>query len=313
MFYYKIFITIFYYDIILILGDVMNNINLNLLKYYFEVVNVGNITKASKNLLVSQPAITKAIKELENELNIILLERSKKGVIPTEEGKILYNHTKKLFQDFNSTLSILENNNKSGGHIYIGATTTNFLNYIMNSLNKFKNKFPNIHIHIELQEMNILSDMAKLGHLDILIKNDYETIDNFVNIKSFDITDKFIASKAKYKEFTYKTFSINELLKYPFILLSNITHGRRNFNDYLRKNNIEFKPTYEFNSYSLCKELIKNGFGIGIGNPIHYEDDDFIIIKTDFELPKRTFDIGYIKTSKNKLINEFINILKQKE
>ena len=133
MFYYKIFITIFYYDIILILGDVMNNINLNLLKYYFEVVNVGNITKASKNLLVSQPAITKAIKELENELNIILLERSKKGVIPTEDGIILYNHTKKLFQDFNSTLSILENNNKNDGHIYIGATTTNFLSYIMSS------------------------------------------------------------------------------------------------------------------------------------------------------------------------------------
>ena len=114
-----------------------NNINLNLLKYFYEVVNVGNITKASYNLLVSQPAITKAIKELENELNTKLLERSKKGVIPTEDGIILYNHTKKLFQDFNSTLSILENNNKNDGHIYIGATTTNFLSYIMSSLNTF--------------------------------------------------------------------------------------------------------------------------------------------------------------------------------
>ena len=67
----------------------MNNINLNLLKYFYEVVNTGNITKTSKKLLISQPAITKAIKELENELNVSLLQRSKKGVIPTEEGKIL--------------------------------------------------------------------------------------------------------------------------------------------------------------------------------------------------------------------------------
>jgi len=95
--------------------------------------------------------------------------------------------------------------------------------------------FPNIHIHIELQEMNILSDMAKLGHLDILIKNDYETIDNFVKIESFYIIDKFIASKTKYKEFAYKTYTIDELLKYPFVLLNNITHSRRNFNDYLKK------------------------------------------------------------------------------
>ena len=76
----------------------LNSINLNLLKYFYEVVNIGNITKASEKLLVSQPAITKAIKELENELNTTLLERSKKGVIPTEEGQILYEHIKLCFK-----------------------------------------------------------------------------------------------------------------------------------------------------------------------------------------------------------------------
>ena len=73
--------------------------------------------------------------------------------------------------------------------------------------------------------------------------------------------------------------------------------------------NIDFKPTYEFNSYSLCRELIKNGFGIGIGNPIHYKTKDYIIIDTDFQLPTRSFDIGFIGTSKNKLIKDFIDIL----
>ena len=95
-----------------------SNINLNLLKYFYEAVNVGNITRASERLLVSQPAITKAIRELEAELNVKLLERSKKGVVPTEEGKILYEHIKGMFQDFNSTLSILENSKNNGGHLY---------------------------------------------------------------------------------------------------------------------------------------------------------------------------------------------------
>ena len=97
--------------------------------------------------------------------------------------------------------------------------------------------------------------------------------------------------------------------KYPFVLLSPITHGRENFDNYLKEKNNNFKPTYEFNSYSLCHELIKNGFGIGIGNPIHYNKKEFIIINTNFELPKREFDIGYINTSKNKLIDLFIKIL----
>ena len=69
------------------------------------------------------------------------------------------------------------------------------------------------------------------------------------------------------------------------------THGRKNFDSYLRSKNLKVIPTYEFNSYSLCKELIKNGFGIGIGNPIHYiNDEDLFILNTDFELPKRTFN-----------------------
>lgn len=287
----------------------MNNINLNLLKYFYEVVNTGNITKTSKKLLISQPAITKAIKELENELNVSLLQRSKKGVIPTEEGKILYEHIKNMFQDFNLTLNILDNSNKKGGHLYIGTTTTNFMNFIMDALKDFKQKYPNIHIHIELEEINILNDMKRLGHLDILIKNDYEAMNDFIKIKSFDITDKFVASKETYPELENKTYKLEELFKYPFVLLSNITHGRRNFDDFIKSKNIQFKPTYEFNSYSLCRELIKNGFGIGIGNPIHYKTKDFIIINTDVDLPTRTFHIGYIKTSKNKLIEEFIYFL----
>lgn len=288
----------------------MNNINLNLLKYFYEVVNTGNITKTSEKLLISQPAITKAIKELESELNTTLLERNKKGVIPTEEGKILYEHAKKMFEDLNQTINIIENNNIKSGHLYIGTTTTNFINLLINPIKKFKKLFPNVQIHIEFQNINTLYEMSRLGHLDILIKNDYESIENFINIKTFNVKDELVVSKKHFKELGEKKYSIKELIKYPFVLLTNNSTGRKLFDNYLKENNINFKPTYEFNSHSICSELIKEGFGIGIGNPIHYKNKDFIIINTDFKLPTRTFNIGYIKTSKNKYINEFINIIK---
>ena len=287
------------------------NINLNLLKYFYEVVTIGNITKASEKMLVSQPAITKAIKELEKELDVKLLERNKKGVIPTNEGKVLYDHTKNMFSDLNTTLNVLENTKNSEQNLYIGATTTNFLNQLIIPLNTFKKKYPNVHIHMVLEDIKILNDMKRLGKLDIIIKNDYELFDDFKLIETFTITDKFVASSTSYKELENKILTLKELLEYPLVLLSNITHGRRNFDDYLNSKNIHYKPTYEFNSYSLCKELIKNGFGIGIGNPIHYKSKEFIILKTDFELPSRCFNIGYITTSKNNLIKEFINIIKK--
>lgn len=286
----------------------INNINLNLLKYFYETMNTKNITKASENLYVSQPAISRAIKELEKQLNAKLLIRNKLGVIPTKEGEVLYNHLKKIFSDFNSTLNIIENT-KQKEILYIGTTTTNFLEPIMFVLKTLKDKYSNIHIDIKLEEINILNDKSKLNKLDILIKNDYENIENFTNIKSIDITDKFVASSTSYSHLKDKVLSLDEILSQPLILLSSITHGRKNFNNFLNKNNKTVEPTYEFNSYSLCKELIKNGMGIGIGNPVHYNSKDFIILNTDFNLPTRTFNIGYINTSKNPLINEFIKII----
>lgn len=288
-----------------------NNLNLNTLKYFYEIANTKNITKASQNLNVSQPALTKSIKILETDLNTTLFNRSKKGVILTEEGEILYEYTKKMFQNLGSTLNVINETKEKDGHLYIGATTTNFLEPILPTLDKFRKLYPNIKIEIVLEEINVLEKYNKLGKLDILIKNSYENIDNYEIIKSFTIQDHFIASRKDFKYLENKTLSINELLKEPFVLLSRITHGRRNFDSYLKSQNISFKPTYEFNSYSLCRELIRNGFGIGVGNPIHYQTDEFIILNTDFSLPTRTFDICYIKTSKNEFLNDFIKLIEK--
>lgn len=291
----------------------MENLNLNLLKYFYMVVNEKNITKASEKLMISQPAVTRAIRELENSLGVKLLERSKKGVVPTSEGLILYEHTKEILEKVDSTLNIIDLSKGEGKYLYIGTTTTNFTVFLTDTLKMFRKKYPNVHISIILEDMKVLNDLARLGKMDIIIKNDYEEIKNFENIKSFEIEDKFIASRNYFPELAKKKFSLQELLDYPLVLLSNITHGRRNFDDYLNSLGISFKPTYEFNSYSLCRELMSEGFGISIGNPIHYLEDEYIIVKTDFNLPIRTFNIGYLTSSKNELINNFTALLEDEK
>lgn len=146
--------------------------------------------------------------------------------------------------------------------------------------------------------------------MDIVIKNDYKTMHNLEKIKTFSIQDHFIASSKHYKHLENKILTIEEVLSYPLVLLTNITHGRRNFDNYLDSIGLKIKPSYEFNSYSLCKELIKNGYGIGIGNPIHYKGKNFIILKTNFHLPERFFDICKIKNSDNEILDDFTQLIK---
>ncbi len=65
-------------------------INLELYRIFYVVAESGNITKASKKLCISQPAVTKQIKNLESQLNTPLFIRTKKGVILNECGQKIF-------------------------------------------------------------------------------------------------------------------------------------------------------------------------------------------------------------------------------
>ena len=66
------------------------NINLDLYKVFYHVAKNKNITKAANELNITQPGISKAIKNLEEQLGCSLFIRTKTGVILTEEGKVFY-------------------------------------------------------------------------------------------------------------------------------------------------------------------------------------------------------------------------------
>ena len=76
-------------------------IDFELYRIFVVVANEENITKASDKLNISQPAITKQIKNLENQLSMKLLKRKSKGVALTEEGKKLYEMLKNPIEELN--------------------------------------------------------------------------------------------------------------------------------------------------------------------------------------------------------------------
>ena len=71
--------------------------NLSQYKIFYEVAKAGNISKAAKELYISQPAISKAISKLEDSLGLSLFTRSSRGVQLTSEGEILFEHTREAF------------------------------------------------------------------------------------------------------------------------------------------------------------------------------------------------------------------------
>ena len=72
----------------------MDNLNLNFLKIFYEVANCKSFLKAANKLYITQPAISRSIAKLEEELNVILFNRANNGVSLTPYGQVLYEYIK---------------------------------------------------------------------------------------------------------------------------------------------------------------------------------------------------------------------------
>ena len=241
------------------------NINLEYYKIFYEVAKEQNITKASENLNISQPAISKTIKLLEEKLGGTLFVRTKKGVILTEEGKEFYSYITKAMEYINSAENKFSDLiNLETGVIKIGVNSTLTKEFLISYLEIFNKSYPKIDIQITNGITSHLINELKNGLIDIVFLNlnnkDYGNDIDIIKCKK--IHDIFIASK-KYSELNDKVISLNELKNYPLIFQAKGSNTRNFLDNFLKEKNITLKPNIELASYSLVTEFCKAGFGIG--------------------------------------------------
>ena len=128
------------------------NQNLSQYKIFYEVAKAGNISKAAKELYISQPAISKAISKLEDSLSTVLFTRNSRGVQLTEEGQILFEHTSSAFEQLNAgELELKRVREFNMGQIRIGVSNTLCRFIMVSYLKNFIEQYPHIKISIDSQ------------------------------------------------------------------------------------------------------------------------------------------------------------------
>ena len=277
------------------------NIDYELYKIFYEVASTGNITRASYKLNVSQPAISKAIKNLESQLGGDLFIRTQKGVALTEEGKLFYKHISNAVENIlnaESEFTNLISLNK--GSIRIGVSTTITEKFLLPYLKEFHELYPNITIHMYTDMSNELLSKLKKGLIDVaivhIIDKDYEQDVNIEKIRK--IHSCFVVNDS-FKELTTKELSVTNLTDYPIILQAKGSNSRDFIEKIELENNISFKNNIESSSYTLISEFAKLGLGIGISTKEYIEDDlkNGVLheIKIKEKLPDRYIAIATLK------------------
>lgn len=290
------------------------NIDYELYRIFYIVAKNGNITRASKELLISEPAVSKSIKNLEGYLGAPLFTRTKKGVNLTTEGVTLYEYISKGIEYFKSgEAKFNELINLESGTIRIGINTTLTKEFLMPYLETFHKLYPNINIEIRTNLTSELKSMLKDGLIDMHILNltNEETKNDFNIIKCKTITDCFVSNKP-----IKEKISIKELNNYPLILQDKNSNTRKFLDDFANKYEITLKPKIEIGSYYLVSEFSRVGLGIGYVTKNYIKNNldnkELFIVPIKEKIPSREIGILLNKnTTPNFSTKELIKIITQ--
>lgn len=240
------------------------NVDLELYRVFYVVSKNKNMTKASEELHISQPAISQSIKKLEEQLGGTLFIRSNKGMELTSEGKMFYDYVKGALELINNAENEFTSfKDLSKGKIKIGASTTLTKIVLMDAIKLFHSDYPNIEINITNDlTNNLIIDLQK-GKLDFVIFNEGDTRETNITIEEIRKLRHGFIYNSEY--FNDNITTLNELNNYPLILQKKESNSRKYLDYFTLKNNVFLNATMEVVSQDLVLEFTDAGFGIGFG------------------------------------------------
>lgn len=238
------------------------SIKLELYKIFNQASASGSLSQAARELYMTQPAVSQAIMQLEEELGVRLFTRTPRGVVLTNEGHTLLEYT-------NSAVSLLdagerklkESRDLKEGELKIGVGDTTCRYYLLPYLEQFSHSYPAIKLKIINKTTEGLCALVKSGEINFAICN-LPIKDPSLRVQQCkDIQDVFVGS-SKYKEAASKTISYEELAAYPLIFLDTWSSTRQYVERYFLSRGIRITPEIELGSHDLLLELAKMGLGL---------------------------------------------------
>lgn len=294
--------------------------SLSCYRIFYTVAKTGNISKAAKELYISQPAISKSIQKLEESMNCELFRRSSRGVSLTEEGELLYSHVKVAFETLALGEDRLRNSIELGvGHLKIGVSSTLCKYMLLPYLKEFIKLYPHINISITCQSTNDTLKLLEENKIDVGLIGKPESLKNIDFYYLAEIKDIFVATKDYLRNLKARGVKEDCILQSSTIMLLDKNNMTRQYiDDYLQENHIVVQDSIDISSMDLLIEFAKISVGVAcvIREFVKKElaDGSLIEIPLGFPIHKREVGFAYKKSVKpSKSLELFVDFYKSHE
>lgn len=296
--------------------DLNNNIDINKYKVFLAVAEYKSFSKAAEYLCISQPAISHAIKDLEEQLETKLFIRNKKTVSLTEEGTKLKVYIRNAFNTISLGEKMLkEKPDDLNGTIRIGIYSHISHFMLPEAIQEFKQSYPKAKFSIYATSNQEMIEKLRNNELDLIILQ-YPIFVNEKNIKE-EILCKletcFYTTKKYYDIYCNNNNSITE---FPTILPTRGFPDISKLEVTLKNNNIILKHEYTCYTTELSISLVKTGLGIGWGIKKCVETElknkELYELETKFNSPLSCFSVAYKEEVLNNTTKAFLKLFKEK-
>ena len=238
--------------------------NFGHLALFQAVAKASNMSRAAEELMISQPAISKQLKELERSLGVTLFDRVSKGMRLTDAGKLLQGYSRRIFAlAEEARTAIDELNGIRRGKLVVGASTTIGVYLLPKIFVAFRKKYPLITLELVIANSQDIYKKLQTGEIHLGLTEG--VIDELDAATSIFATDELVAiASPKHPLAKQKEISIKELVRQPFVVRETGSGTKSVVEKTLAKRNLTLSPIMSLGSTEAIKRAVASGVGIAV-------------------------------------------------
>ena len=281
-------------------------------RIFYEVARCGNISRAAKELYISQPAISKAIGKLEESLGTRLFLRNSRGVQLTPEGNVLFQHVAAAFDSLSRGEKELKRiHDFHIGQLKIGVSNTLCKYVLLPYLKSFVEKYPHVNITIESQSTAHTLEMLEARKIDIGLVAEPRARRGLNFTPVMEIHDGFVCTPAYMENLTLREGPAPDIFKTGNILLLDRSNmSRKHLDTYLSDRDIEVNQLLEVTDMALLIEFARIGLGIACVILDFVSDDlkngTLMEVPLDAPIPRRVIGFACPPQDQSQTLREFL-------
>ncbi|MBR7141915.1 MAG: LysR family transcriptional regulator [Clostridia bacterium] len=267
------------------------DINYNHYRMFYYVAKYRNFTRAAAVLMNSQSNITRAIKNMENELGCTLFVRSNRGVRLTPEGEKLYAHIRVAVEQIQAGEEELSTDKTmESGAVSIGTSGVALRCFLLPVLKDFQQRYPKIHVRLSNHSTPQAIAALKSGAVDLALVTTPVGTPKGLKVKTVKQVRTVAVCGKAFGELEGKEISLSKLADYPIVSLGPHTKTHEVYSSWFGQYGLHFSPDIEAYTSDQVLPIVRSNLGIGFV-PYEFldtdETDDVLVLKIKEPLPER--------------------------